>query len=248
MRIPTCHCNYAGFLSPRHFSSSMNQNESQSDKDKSNTADIPPLTFIEKWRPHSMKIGIGAAASLTLYGLSSFMWDITYNVMTMSPASGMYYGFISGVGSTALCAASLYYTRTATRVDVNEILIQARRSLNTSEDLRSLLGGYIYVGDLAASRYSYGSWRVSGFRPKWKPPTVDIIFNVYCGKNEGVATIIASQNGLYGRIDFLGVDVLNKTASRVLVHGDGQGFETHDALQALVRFKSTSDHDIDGKS
>ena len=48
-----------------------------------------PMSFYEKWRPHSMKIGVGAAASLTLYGLSSFMWDITYNIMTMSPASGV---------------------------------------------------------------------------------------------------------------------------------------------------------------
>ena len=47
-----------------------------------------PLSFIETWRPYSMKIGVGAAASLTLYGLSSFMWDMTYNIMTMSPASG----------------------------------------------------------------------------------------------------------------------------------------------------------------
>lgn len=45
-------------------------------------------SFYETWRPHTMKIGVGAAASLTLYGLSSFMWDMTYNIMTMSPASG----------------------------------------------------------------------------------------------------------------------------------------------------------------
>jgi hypothetical protein len=71
----------------------------------------------------------------------------------------MYYGFISGVGITSITAASAYYVRTATKVDVNEILVAARRSLNSSEDLRTLLGGYIYVGDLAGFRHTYGSWK-----------------------------------------------------------------------------------------
>ena len=141
---------------------------------------------------------------------------------------GMYYGFVSGVGITSMTAASMYYIRTATKVDGNEILIAARRSLNSSEDLRSLLGGYVYVGDLAGFRHTYGSWKgilyrrervietdfvncakvflslhssslivsffvfccvlvhtVSGIIPKWKPPKIEMIFNVYSGKNEG---------------------------------------------------------------
>jgi len=198
-------------------------------------------SFYETWRPHTMKIGVGAAASLTLYGLSSFMWDMTYNIMTMSPASGMYYGFVSGVGLTSLTAASLYYVRTATKVDGNEILLAARKSINASEDLRSLMGGYIYVGELAGFRHTYGSFKMSGLLPRWKAPKIEMIFNVYCGKSEGIATLSASQNGLYGNIDFLGVDVLNKNVSRVLVEGDSSGFETHDTLNTLITFRTTSD-------
>lgn len=104
-----------------------------------------------------------------------------------------------------MAASSAYYVRTATKVDVNEVLHTARRTLNSSEDLRSLLGGYIYVGDLAGFRHTYGSWKgviavytllisssllfpllaVSGFIPKWQSPKVEIVFNVYSGKNEG---------------------------------------------------------------
>lgn len=97
----------------------------------------------------------------------------------------MYYGFVSGVGLTSITAASMYYVRTATKVDANEILLAARKSLNSSEDLRSLLGGYIYVGELAGFRHTYGSFKISGFRPKWKAPKIEMIFNVYSGKNEG---------------------------------------------------------------
>jgi hypothetical protein len=57
-------------------------------KEKKNSS-VGTKSFYETWKPHTMKIGMGAAASLTLYGLSSFMWDMTYNIMTMSPASGI---------------------------------------------------------------------------------------------------------------------------------------------------------------
>ena len=57
-----------------------------------------------------------------------------------------------------MTAASLYYVRTATKVDGNEILYASRRLLNSNEDLRSLLGGYVYVGEIAAFRHTYGSW------------------------------------------------------------------------------------------
>ena len=64
----------------------------------------------------------------------------------------------------------------------------------------------------------------------------------------GLATIEASQRGLYGSIDFLGVDVLNKTVTRVLVEGDASGFEMHDTLTTLMRFKTTeTDPEIYGQ-
>ena len=107
---------------------------------------------------------------------------------------------------------------------------------------------------------------VAGIIPKWKAPKIEMIFNVYSGKNEGksflafklpltlcifkgIATVKATQNGLYGQINFLGVDVLNKTVSRVLVEGEASGFETHDALKELVKLKTTfDDPDIRGHS
>jgi hypothetical protein len=66
--------------------------------------------------------------------------------------------------------------------------------------------------------------------------------------HSGIASIAASQNGLYGNIDFLGVDVLKKTVTRVLVEGDASGFEMHDTMNTLIKFKTTaSDPDIFGQ-
>jgi hypothetical protein len=73
-------------VSARLLCTTKGSDESPPKEKKSHFA--KPLSLYEQWRPHSMKIGMGAAASLTLYGLSSFMWDMTYNIMTMSPASG----------------------------------------------------------------------------------------------------------------------------------------------------------------
>lgn len=56
----------------------------------------------------------------------------------------------------------------------------------------------------------------------------------------GLATIEASQKGLYASIDFLGVDVLNQAVTRVLVHGDASGFDTHDAMKSLIKLRTSS--------
>jgi hypothetical protein len=66
------------------------------------------------------------------------------------------------------------------------------------------------------------------------------LYDESCRNDSGIATISASQNGLYGNIDFLGVDVLNKTVTRVLVEGEAGGFEMHDTLNTLITFKTTT--------
>lgn len=90
----------------RHLCTSNGPNENEKSKESA------PLTFYEKWQPHSMKIGVGAAASLTLYGLSSFMWDMTYNIMTMSPASGKKISLSSHLVVTfPLCCCCYHFQR-----------------------------------------------------------------------------------------------------------------------------------------
>jgi len=205
------------------------------DKNKDDKDKDSPLTT---YKPQLMQAAVVGGVALTLYGLSSFMWDITYGLMSMTPIQSGYYGFVTGIATSGTGLGLVYYGKQHQSVDVNSAIRNSISVLNSNEDIRSVMGGSVKCGELASFRHSYGYWTVSGFRPKWIPAKADLLFNIYSERTEGVVSVEAVQRGVQANLEFVGVDVFNDHSSRILVKGNASGFENHDALCALVSFKS----------
>jgi hypothetical protein len=166
------------------------------------------------------------------------MWDVAYGLMSMTPIQSAYYGFVTGVTATGVGGATVYYTAQNRSINADRLLRKTIHILNSSQDVRTTMGGSVSHGELSAFRHSPGSWHIASWRPHWAPAKMDMIFNIYSGKNEGIVTVQAIQEGLHSKIQFIGADVLNQHSTRLLVNGNARGFETHDSLKALVSFKS----------
>jgi hypothetical protein len=164
------------------------------------------------------------------------MWDLTYGLMTMTPFQSGYYGFLTGAVTAGTLSSIVYYARRSAVVHPSGVLHKAMYLLNSSSDVRIAMGGYLKSNDFAAFNSQYGAWTLSSWKPTWSPARVEMIFKIYCQDTEGIATVIATQNGLHSQIEFLGIDVLNKDSLRILVEGDRKDFILHDLLRSKVVF------------
>lgn len=156
----------------------------------------------------------------------------------MTPLQSGYYGFLTGFATAGMGSSLLYYAKKTMSVDSHVAKWRSLEALNSNEDVRTVMGGHLTAGEMSAFRHQRGAWTVSNWRPVWSPANIQMIYNVYTDRVEGVVSVDAVQNGLHTDISFIGLDVTNERHSRVLVKGNAKGFETHDALKAIVSFKS----------
>jgi hypothetical protein len=191
-----------------------------------------PPSFSSRSHLPSLTGGIG----VTLYGLSSFMWDLTYGLMSMTPFQSGYYGFITGCMTTTTLCGLAYYAKRSAFILPKGVQQKALSLLNSHADVRIAMGGYVTSNDLIACRSEYGRWTISSWKPVWVPAKVEMIFKINFQKTEGLATVVATQQGLHSQIEFMGVDVFNADALRILVKGEGHGFSVHETLRANVIF------------
>jgi hypothetical protein len=162
------------------------------------------------------------------------MWDLTYGLMSMTPLQSGYYGFLTGAVTAGTLSSIVYYARRSAFVHPTGVLHKSMHLLNSSADVRIAMGGYLTSTNLSAFNSRYGSWTLSSWKPTWSPARVEMIFKIYCQDTEGIATVIATQNGLHSQIEFLGVDIMNKDSLRILVEGDRKDFVVHDLLRSKV--------------
>lgn len=164
--------------------------------------------------------------------------NIMQGLMSMTPIQSGYYGFLTGFATAGTGSSLLYYAKRTMSVDTHAVKWRSLGTLNANEDVRSVMGGHLTAGEMSAFRHQRGAWTVSNWRPMWSPAKTQMVYNVYTDKTEGVVSVDAFQNGLHTDISFIGLDVSNQQNSRVLVKGNAKGFEIHDALKAIVSFKS----------
>jgi hypothetical protein len=173
---------------------------------------------------------------VTLYGLSSFMWDLTFGLMNMTPFQSGYYGFLTGSMTAATLSGMAYYGKRAAIIHPSGVQKKALSLLNSTTDVRIAMGGYLTSNNLIACRTEYGHWSLSSWKPVWVPARAEMIFKINYQKTEGLVTVIATQQGLHSQINFLGVDILENDSLRILVRGDRSDFSVHETLRASVMF------------
>ena len=207
-----------------------------SPEDKNNDKD--DKTFLGLSKPQMTQGLVMGGLAITVYGLGSFMLDVTYGLMSMTPLQSGYYGFITGFATAGMGGSLLYYGKQHIAVNTHTALWKSTRALNSHDEARTVMGGSLVNGELAAYSHTRGYWHIASWRPAWQPARLKMIFNVHSAKAEGVVSVEAVQNGLQTDVTFIGLDVLNEHNSRILVRGHAKGFESHDAMRAMVSFKS----------
>lgn len=203
---------------------------------KTNPSKPTSQSFIDQYRSQLTQAAIVSGVGITLYGLSTFMWDLTYGLMNMTPFQSGYYGFLTGLATSGVLGGAGYYTKKTSIVSPSGTLRKVMYTLNSNSDIRIAFGGSLVSSELSAFKSTNAFWKIENWKPVWHPARVEMIFKVHSGKTEGIVTAIATQHGLHSQIEFLGVDVFNRDALRVLVIGDSHDFALHDAMRSKVTF------------
>mmetsp|Transcript_18297 Transcript_18297/g.19061 ORF Transcript_18297/g.19061 Transcript_18297/m.19061 type:complete len:250 (+) Transcript_18297:68-817(+) len=234
--------NYNNLKLQKLLFSTINTNEKNSSSStstsnsNSSSSNSHSTSFVDQYRPQLQQGAIIGGIGITLYGLSTFIWDLTYGLMNMTPFQSGYYGFLTGLVTSAVLGGSAYYGKRTSVIHPGGILRKSLYTLNSNSDVRIAFGGQLSSSELATFKSSNAAWKLENWKPVWNPAKVEMIFKVHSGKTEGVATVIATQVGLHSKIEFLGVDVFNKDSLRILVNGNAKDFSLHDTLRSKVTF------------
>ena len=220
------------------FLSNLNNENKSSDSSSSSSTTSNSSTsvnsFIQKYRPQLTQGAIIGGIGVTVYGLSTFMWDLTYGLMSMTPFQSGFYGFVTGIVTSAVFGGTGYYIKKISIVHPSGILRKVMSQLNNDSDVRIAMGGYLTSSELAAFKSYTAAWTIQNWKPVWNPAKLEMVFKVYHEENEGIVTTIVTQQGLHSKVEFLGIDIFNKDNIRILVAGDAKDFILHDRLRGKV--------------
>ena len=159
----------------------------------------------------AMTIGGG---SVVFYGISKLFYDVALSFMSLTPAISLKYGFWGGILSAA-SMSSLFYSFDKAVSAKPELAFDAGLKIaNNSEDLRSLLGGYLQhnATDMKMYRSKGGSFGVINGSPTWTAPRVEMLFTGSGPFGHCNVLVISTQELRRPVIEFVGADIISEAS------------------------------------
>jgi len=175
------------------------------------------------------------------------MYFVTSTFLTLTPTASLYYGFLGGSASAGIAAATGVFIFQSTRgINNDRLWRRAILELSRNDRVKSKVGYRLKAGSVKA----YSTTQAGGlrFRPgngglKWEPNVVQMTFSVEGSGDhlysEGLVVVVASKAfGLYDKIDFLSVTLLDEDATHIIVKGDESQVEIKDSVAKFVAFQN----------
>ena len=201
----------------------------------------PKATGFDALKPRLAQGAVVAGSALAAYGVSVFVFDLTYYFLAMTPGTVGYYSFIAGFGSAGLCFGIGAAAYSAFAIRPEFVFQRAHRLVRSSSISTEKLGGSITAGALRAYKIDQAGFGLGAKNAlSWQNPRVQMIFDVKGRKHRGLVTVEGIKERGSLNLTFVGLDVMNDAEERVLLHGSEQRMYVKDQLRELIDFKRAS--------
>ena len=122
----------------KHFSTTSDNSDNKRDKDDNSGV----MSMIQKYKNNIM-IGAGVTGgAITIYGITSILYNVTTSMMTLTPITSLYYGFIGGVIAAGIGSSSVVASRKLRYIHPETAWQNALYYVNTSEMVKSKMGEF----------------------------------------------------------------------------------------------------------
>lgn len=188
-----------------HFSSEQDKKEN----DKPNT--LSP----------QVKTGLYyGGAALTLYGISTLMWDITSSMMNLTPATMGYYGFLGGAVTSLAITSAFAMGKRSLYISPDVVRSKVTSSVSRSDEVSLLMGGKVTIDNITMLRTSPGNVSFVQFMPAINAPSVEMAIKLHSAKADGVIIAEAEQARFSPRITYLAVHKLSQAKGQAVLIGE----------------------------
>lgn len=225
------------YLYSRNFSSDK-RNEAEVQTNSATQQSKIGMSIIKSYMPVGFAVGGGSVA---LYGISKIMYFVTTTFMTLTPTASLYYGFIGGSLSAALAAgAGILLLQSSRGIDHERLWRRAISELSKNDKVKRNVGFRIRAGDMKAYLTTQrGGLLVHKGSLSWAKSRCEMIFPIEgYGDHlytEGFVTVVVSKKfGLYDKIEFLSVTLLDDKSTNIIVKGDESMVSLRDPLNKFI--------------
>lgn len=206
------------------------------------TPPTEPQSVFERLRakqPQLVQIAVAVGGGVTVYGISSVIYDMFFGFLSLTPRDMGLYGFAAGFATASLaCGVGLAVNHGLT-IRPEQVFRASLRTIQSDRVAINRLGEGIQSRGLRAYKIDGGHWSVQGVSPVWVPPRVQLIYDVAGERYDGLVTVEARKRMTGTDTTFIGLDVMNPKEERVLIDGDESRLYVKDQLRSLVSFKRT---------
>ena len=199
------------------------------------------MALFDKYRNAIMwSAGLGGAG-VTMYGITSILYHVTTSLMTLTPATSLYYGFIGGAitagsGTSMFVAArKLIYIHPETAWHAANDIINGDRIVTEILGVRTKSGSDV----IKAYKHYAGGLTVRNNRPTWVNPSVDLLVKIDGEKCDALACIKISMKNMKEEVDYLCLYFDEKDShdiSDMLLVGDKKHNEFKDNMMNAFKF------------
>lgn len=141
-----------------------------------------------------------AGGAITLYGISTMLYSVTSSLMTLTPMTSLYYGFVGGF-ITAAAGSSVFMTSARlTHIHPDAAWHAALKVIDNDKSAGAVIGRRTGSSSAAVKAYKHtrGGLTVLNGRPAWVKPTVDLLVRVSGEKSDVLASVRVSRDKLLG--------------------------------------------------
>lgn len=226
----------------------------------SEAANLPKfVTTFRRYRPVILKTGAAVLGIGGVYFISSVVMGSANWFLSIPPHSFIWYGYIAGFFSAALCGGLIYATRRSVTIRPENVFRMSRKLVENNTEVQSQLGRYLTPGKLKAYKIDGGNITLekkSGDTfatvPSLKPPRVQMLYNMFGdGGKEGMVSVEAVKLKGQLTLRMVAVDVgsnlilISGTEERLKVAGQLRGFLQAERAKYLSQDVEEDDDDVE---
>ena len=181
----------------------------------------------------------GTVGTITFYGISRIMYDLTYEFLALTPYGSLKYGFYGGCLSSIIFGSAAYSLSYALTISPDHVFRLSSHLVLQNKELAAIIGKPNVAESLKTYKHITGNIVAEGGLPKWKAPQLYMMY-VCSGANGGqaIVNVLCTKESMKYKLDFVGIDVMlgDKSHKKLTLVGNESGFSTFEPYRKYLSY------------
>lgn len=213
----------------------LSQTSTGGSDDKSSSRQV--VAFGLTWDELKPRLFYGTIGSITFYGISRIMYDLTYEFLALTPYGSLKYGFYGGCLSSIVFGAATYSSLYALTISPDHVFRISSSLVLQNKDLAALIGKASVAESLKTYKHVTGNIVASGGFPAWKPPQLYMMYVCNGAKGgQAIVNVLCTKENLKYKLEFVGVEVLGDQNKKLTLVGEETGFEAFSPYRKYLSY------------